>query len=169
MVIDPLSRGRWQLVAVGLVGVLLLAAVADRRAQRANPGPEDSRAAGPDQEAQTQLRAIDDRRARKGRIVAALIAGRLTLLEAAGRFRALDRGPPPFHWEEFHAHYQGDSDEERHCHEVLAWVEIELADTDPCLLVATHARLLDELETHLIRGRLRLPEPPRGWPIPGER
>jgi hypothetical protein len=168
MVIDPLSRGRWQLVAVGLVGVLFLAAVADRRAQRADPGPRDSRAARHEQEARA-LRAIDDRRARKGRIVAALIAGRLTLLEAAGRFRALDRGPPPFYWEEFHAHFAGESDEERHCREVLAWVETELADTDPCLLVATHARLLDELETHLIRGPLRLPEPPRGWPIPWER
>jgi hypothetical protein len=88
-----------------------------------------------------------------------LAAGRLTLLGAAARFRALDLAPPAFHWKAFRAAFRGDSDEERHCREVIAWVEMELEQTDPCLALATRARLVAELEQHLKRG-LRLSDVP---------
>jgi hypothetical protein len=66
----------------------------------------------------------------KHRLVADVIAGRLSLLPAAARFRDLNEQPPVYDRERFRALYPGADDGERHCREVLAWVADALED-DP--------------------------------------
>jgi hypothetical protein len=160
--LDRFARARGLLLAGGLlVGTLILAAAVGRKAERAGLAEMGGGAVRhPGDKAEQQIRALLDRSSRKRHLVGELLAGRLTLLEAAGQFRAVNRAPPRFHWEGFRAFYQGDSDEERHCREVVALVEMELEETDPCLRLATGARLVCELETRLRRGRLCLPEVP---------
>ena len=48
-----------------------------------------------------------------------LLAERLTLAQAAARFRELSRGGPPFRWGEFRRRYPGRSDEERFYRQVM--------------------------------------------------
>jgi hypothetical protein len=86
-----------------------------------------------------------------------VLAGRLTLLQAAARFRDLNRQPPEFHWELFRAQTPGMSDDERHCRAV-----IDLIRRDRTVESAAIARLEQELEGHLRRGTLDLPESVRG-------
>jgi hypothetical protein len=91
----------------------------------------------------------------KQRVINDLLDGRLTFLEAAGHFRALDRLPPPFFWEHFRFAYPADSDEERHCLEVIAFLE---SHDDPCLGLAAVPRYQAELREHLKRGPIQLPD-----------
>src|SRR5262245_13847278 len=58
--------------------------------------------------------AILARVSARAAIVDEILTGRMSLLEAAARFRDLDRGPPPILWDRFRAYYPGDSDDERH-------------------------------------------------------
>jgi hypothetical protein len=102
-----------------------------------------------------QLREVLVRRTyRRHRVASSLLAGRLSLLEAAGYFRALAQGPPAFDWERFRERWPSASDAERHCHEVIGYV---CSEED----VETRARLRAELAEHLRRGPLRLPQPAR--------
>src|SRR5205823_2885629 len=84
-------------------------------------GEEDSyaqevkRSAELDQVAKGLMRRLD----RKERVTRALLAGRLTLLEAAAYFSALNQAAPEFHWGYFRETTPGDTDEERHCHKVI--------------------------------------------------
>src|SRR5262249_12037999 len=95
--------------------------------------------------------------AAKHQIVQEVIAGQMTLLEAAAHFRALDRQPPAFDWEAFRFSYPGPSEEERHCQEVTTYVANQLVD-DPCLAETLRERLKGELAEHLRHGTLALPE-----------
>jgi hypothetical protein len=87
-----------------------------------------------------------------------VLAGELTLLEAAALFRAADQQPPVFLWEEFRRAFPGATDEERHCREVIVWVERVQSKKDPCLAEATRVALEAQLAEQLKRGPLRLPE-----------
>jgi hypothetical protein len=140
--------------AVAVVVAALLAT--DKRLERAGPAGAGEAQRGAEMEQET--RGVIDRATRKRIVVEALIAGRLTLVQAAGRFRALNRATPPFFWQQFREAYPGGSDEERHCREVIAWVEIELEDADPCLALSLRRALLGELERRLKRGKPPLPE-----------
>jgi hypothetical protein len=88
----------------------------------------------------------------KHRLVADVIAGRLSLLEAAACFRDLNEQPPAYDRERFLVLYPGADDDERHCREVLAWVidqsrgSLDAGGTD--LLVA---RLEAELQAVIDR------------------
>jgi hypothetical protein len=56
----------------------------------------------------------------KAEVVSRLLRGKLTLLQAAGSFRCLDKAPaecPSHAWEAF----PGYSDEEKLCREVICW------------------------------------------------
>jgi hypothetical protein len=110
-------------------------------------GPAGAGKAHPRIEVEQETRGVIDRATRKRIVVEALIAGRLTLVQAAGRFRALNRAGPPFSWRWFREAYPGGSDEERHCREVIARVEIELEGADPCLALPLRRALLGELES----------------------
>jgi hypothetical protein len=105
-----------------------------------------------------QTRGVIRRMVRKERVVQAVLAGRLTLLEAAALFRALDHGPPAFSWTQFRTHLPGDTDEERHCHEVIESVHASLRQKDVPRSEVVRDRLRTELAGHVSRGSLRLPD-----------
>src|SRR5579885_1521553 len=68
------------------------------------------------------LAATRRSREAKGDVARELAEGRLTLLEAAARCRAIDRRKPDFYWDGFRRGMPHASDEERHCREVIAAV-----------------------------------------------
>jgi hypothetical protein len=65
--------------------------------------------------------AVYCRQAKAG-IVPGLVAGQWTLCEAAEAFRVLDEANPNFDINVFRARYTGNTDEERHCREVIDWL-----------------------------------------------
>ena len=77
------------------------------------------------------LRVIERIEEAKHGVVRDLLAGRLTLPEAAARFRDLDREQPGFNWVAFRRAYPCDTDDERHCREVLAWARRAGPATSP--------------------------------------
>jgi hypothetical protein len=92
----------------------------------------------------------------KNRVVTDLSFGRLTLLEAARRFRDLNVASPNFAWDRFRKTYGGHSNEEHHCREVICRVRYMAPDLkgQPEVLVE---RLEAELRHHLARGTLHFP------------
>jgi hypothetical protein len=102
-------------------------------------------------------RGLQRRIAAKDRLAAQVIEGRLALLDAAARFRDLDRQPPPFKWDWFRD--KGRSDEERHCREVIRFVRVQGQAG-----AAVAARLEAELRDLLDGGDLRLPDAPSVGP-----
>ena len=86
-----------------------------------------------------------------------LATGRLTLVDAAARFRDLDEQPPRRNPEELGGARPGMTDDERHCRDVIAFLrQMLLTPEDPDSPVIT--RLEQELQDHLGRGNLRLPQ-----------
>ena len=77
------------------------------------------------------MRVIERIEEAKHGVVRDLLAERLTLPEAAARFRDLDREQPGFNWVAFRRTYPCDTDDERHCREVLAWVRCAERATQP--------------------------------------
>jgi hypothetical protein len=100
-------------------------------------------------------------------VVDELLAGRLTLLEAAARYRDLDEKEPGFNWEHFRLYYDCGSDEERFCRQVIDFVRAHFED--PERAAAAAAPLEGELCEHLQRGALRLPAPAAGGAVPVRR
>jgi hypothetical protein len=94
---------------------------------------------------------------RKERILQRHLAGKLTLLETAAHFRALDQGSPDFNWERFCAGNPGDSDEERFCRAVIERVRAALAGQGATADHKQAERLEAELREHLRHGSPRLP------------
>jgi len=96
----------------------------------------------------------------KSRLAEDVAVGRLTLLEAAARFRELNSQWPPFDWDTWrffrHCDFPGASDEEGLCRQVInctrstLWQQPEVADE-------VRRRLEAELDQHLRHGTLRLP------------
>jgi hypothetical protein len=87
------------------------------------------------------------------RLTVEVVEGRLGLLEAAGRFRDLDKEWPAL---EPRRALRGATDEERYCRVVIATVESFLYDR-PQMRTAVIERLEAELRGYLGRGDLRLP------------
>jgi hypothetical protein len=143
-------------LAALLAGRLILTRTAARRGG-AGPAEGSMHEQGRDIEHRRQMQAALARIEQKNQLIQKLLAGQITLLETAARFRALDRSSPSFYWDGFHQFIPGDTDEERHCREVIDWVETELGWTDPCLAVAICNQLEGELEERLRRGPLCLP------------
>ena len=83
----------------------------------------------------------------KEEIAARVLAGRLTLHEAAARFHELHAEAPDFNWTAFRRIVPGRSDEERHCRLVIAYAQA-LADR-PGEAEAIGARLGAELDYYL--------------------
>jgi hypothetical protein len=88
----------------------------------------------------------------KEQIVVDLVADRLTLLEAAARFRELREGLPTCEMEMFRQAYPGNSDDERYCHQVIRAVE-SLRGRQPNEVTRAVARLKKELEDEAACGR----------------
>ena len=86
----------------------------------------------------------------------------MTLLEAAAHFAAVDAQRPPT-LPPSYAFHPGDSVEEQLCRNVIQHVRC-LSRSDP-RRDAVVKRLEEELQGHLARGPLRLPDlPPRSLP-----
>jgi hypothetical protein len=144
----------------GFVGAAVLAGVVMLAAREDRPGSDPgSRAhAAPVDEAQQKILGFQLRLRRKERVAREVLAGRLTLLEAAALFRALDHGPPEFHWDYFRTRWPGDTDEERHAHEVIDCVYLTACPGDHCQAAEVRDQLRVELAEHLRCGPLRLPD-----------
>ena len=86
-----------------------------------------------------------------------VVAGRLSLLDAAGRMRDFQSASPYFNWERFRESHPAGSDDERFCRMVID-LAYPLGLKDEPQREAVARRLEAELEEHLRRGTLRLPE-----------
>jgi hypothetical protein len=96
------------------------------------------------------------RLALKDEVAEDVVGGRLTLVQAAARFRRLDAGTPEDYWRGWRDTARGASDGERYCRQVLAHVRLVLggrADAADVLAVLNR-----QLEKALARGDLRLPD-----------
>jgi hypothetical protein len=103
-----------------------------------------------------ELQAVQLRRALKDEAAEDVVAGRLTLVEAAAQFRRLDADASEGYRRAWVVMARGVPDEERYCRQVLDYAEVELRDrTDgPAVL----AGLNRQLEEALAGGDLRLPD-----------
>jgi hypothetical protein len=106
---------------------------------------------------EVQLANVVRRGARRRETVQELIAGRRTLREAAARSQALAREDPDFPWDMFRREYPGRTDEERHCRQMIVFVQTALQD-HPGEAAEVVARLEAELEAYREPdGTIRLP------------
>jgi hypothetical protein len=104
-------------------------------------------------------RATWRRMALKDEVAADAIAGRLTLFEAAARFRDLDADAPEAYRGAWRRSMAGDSDPERYCRQVIGYAAAVLQD--PTGEAAVLQDLTAQLDQALARGDLRLPDPAR--------
>jgi hypothetical protein len=94
----------------------------------------------------------------KAAVTEEVIAGRLSLAEAAARFRALEAGRPNRHCRAPQERFPGDSEGERLCREVITHVRTRLGAEDPARARQIIARLEADLRGLLARdGTVRLP------------
>ena len=115
------------------------------------------RSAELDPRAADQIPAHLRRGAAKQRAAEDSLAGRLTLLEAAGRWRDLDAGLSGGERDSWRACAAGATDEERYCRQVLDRAAA-LAEGRPEGGAAVD-RLRRQLDEALAAGNVRLPEP----------
>jgi hypothetical protein len=105
------------------------------------------------------------RRDLKDRVVANMLAGRLTLLEAAARFDALSKSLAPS-LPKFFGLLPGETYEEQLCWCVISYAEAAL-DDQPARQALVVAQLQAELAAQLARNTtLVLPALPENWEIP---
>jgi hypothetical protein len=100
----------------------------------------------------------DRRLALRGEVVRQLIAGELTLPEAAARFKQLNEQMAARR-DYFRERYPSLSAEEAACRQVILWAEVELRHTAPERAAEVVRRLEAELEGHLqCDGKVELPD-----------
>jgi len=107
---------------------------------------------------QRRLAETRSRLERKRHIVQRLIAGELSLLQAADLFRRHDATAAYFSIHDFREEYEGATDEERYCACVLEAVKDELR-TEPRRAAIIVARLRQEMRDHLRTRALQLNTP----------
>jgi hypothetical protein len=127
----------------------------ERQVQTPAPQPADVAEAPSTEELGLQLEATQRRSQARLRIAQDLIADRLTLLEAAEHFRDLNEGMSAIQREQWREQFHGATDQERHCWQVLLWVDARLHQ-DPPRALAVVSRLEAELRTHLKQETLKL-------------
>jgi hypothetical protein len=108
----------------------------------------------------------------KNQVAREVAAGRNSLPEAAGLFRALDRlapeSAPASEWfgDDLPPNIPGRTDEERLCRQVVAYVRVALRDGPADVAAAVVARLEAEFREELRqRGTIRLPDPSELPPV----
>jgi hypothetical protein len=101
-------------------------------------------------EADVRLNAVCARLGNRERITDEVIAGQIGLLDAAARFRELNTTalPTPL---DLRGCYAGDSDEERCCRQVIAWVTTRLEQKSTAEAEMVAERLEEELREYLRR------------------
>jgi hypothetical protein len=149
---------RWSLCALTAVSILLGALVS--RPQRGTHGGLDvwdALAARREAENRRQelngveagVSQVDERAACRERVVAAVCRRQMGLLEAAAEFRRLNAGGDS--GRHLHLYYAGDSEEERHCRQVIGWARRELQRHSPEEAARRTAELEQELSEYLRR------------------
>jgi hypothetical protein len=102
--------------------------------------------------------AVQRRILEKERVAQELVDGRLTLFEAATIFRRLNAAPPRS-TAPLALYHPGDSEEERLCRHVIAWVRTRMVRRSPYLADVLASRLEEELSRHKARhGAVILPD-----------
>jgi hypothetical protein len=164
-----LSASVMRRLPVKILGLAIVAALLAIALGRSPPGPEEPPPPAADpQEAVRQplpetalLRPVAKRR-----LAREVIAGRLSLWQAAAQFGALNRLPPEAAYlsridlSARPPHLSPRTDEERLCWQVISYVEAELWE-EPGRARSVVARLEAELQEGLRKqGRIRLPAPP---------
>ena len=106
-----------------------------------------------------RVEAIVQRNESREAVMRELLAGRLTLLQAARRFKDLNETPILFP-DDYRKKYAGRSDGEKACRQVLQWLEGYLSELPFEQAQALRCRFADELREHLERhgGLVVLPE-----------
>jgi hypothetical protein len=94
-----------------------------------------------------QQETLSARREARKEILQDVVAGRLTLLQAADQFKGLNERHPEC-MTAVRSAYDGGSDEERLCRQVIAGVEELLADRPPSEAASIIARLEAQLHDH---------------------
>jgi hypothetical protein len=94
------------------------------------------------------LREVKDRIERRERIAESVAEGRLGLVDAASRFGALNATalPSPL---THRGQFAGDTEEERCCRQVMAWVKTRLEQKSTAQAEIVTERLEEELREHL--------------------
>lgn len=104
-----------------------------------------------------EMEAFWKRHEARREVIAELTRRRLTLAEAAGRFRDLNAEAPCRR--HLRANHPGRTEEESVCRHLIAWARGELSGRSPGLADEVAARLEAELERHLERdGTVYLPD-----------
>ena len=85
----------------------------------------------------------------KGEVRRDLLAGRLSLLEAAMRFQELTEAGPPFDWDWYRDFCPGHTDLERFGRQLVATGDLYLSQVDPPGQAAVRTRLEAELQEYL--------------------
>ena len=145
---------RWTRYAPAAALLALLAGLTMHRqafAPHTRPAPPNPA----DAEARAAVRAILARTAKKRQAAEGLIAGRLTLLQAAAAFRDLDAQGPPTP-SPLGVFPDSESEDEAYCRSVLGYVKEEAPADRVGDLVR---RLDDEIDALRRDGKLRLPAP----------
>ena len=119
---------------------------------RMSPGPvgDWQNAVIDGQELDDQVRRVQQRCDAKAAVVADVIDGRLTLFEAAARFRTLDASNPRAAYWLAH-HYRDQQYELALCHSIIHRAKLELRSRGSGLEDDTVTRLKSELAEHLQR------------------
>jgi hypothetical protein len=145
-----IDRTAWKRILVCLAA----AALATAYLLRPRPVPVEEAARETDCRREATLERIDA----KFLLMEEVTAGRMSLLEAAAHFRALNLAAVGKNWDRYRKEFPGATDEERHCREVLRWVQ-SIEAFDPCLWLAVSTRMERELQAALAAGPIRLPTP----------
>lgn len=94
-------------------------------------------------------------RSGKKEVVEDLLAHRMNLREAASRFHELnDTHGTPSWWNDFRHRYAGESDNERHCQEVIALTHQLLENQSPAEAQSVTHRLQAEMQEQIEQGSL---------------
>jgi hypothetical protein len=90
------------------------------------------------------------------RVARQVLAGKLSLLQAASRYQDLNESHDDFAWDQFRVDFAGSNDDERACRQVIQFAKIEL-EHDPRAVNLSVTKLERELKDLLRGGKIHLP------------
>jgi hypothetical protein len=140
---------------VACAGVFLIDSRVQRHRGRPRDRDEASRSDGSRAELDLRLAACDRVSQVRKRLARQVIAGQMSLLQAAGRYLDLNESFDDFSWEGFRTRFRGATDLERACRQVIEFVWCELSD-DPRAGESATEKLEAELDSLLRNNKLRL-------------
>jgi hypothetical protein len=109
-----------------LVGTCALVRERDRLAGPGSSAPFEAPEEQPDDQLQAVIDGTRKRIVAKRAVIQELLAGRLTIRQAAGQFQELDARKPSGQLTGWRANCPGDTEEERYCWTVLRFVAVEV-------------------------------------------